>query len=108
MSKLKLLSLLTEDIVEQYWGLAWEPYMSDKEKEFAKELWKDKPWPKSVSQINVDSKYLEEPSSRRGSKFNEHRGYKDGVAVIHKGIDSEGRIIPGELTDMYLSDDFNL
>ena len=88
MSKLKLLSLLTEDIVEQYWGLAWEPYMSDKEKEFAKELWKDKPWPKSVSQINVDSKYLEEPSSKRGSEFNEVRGYrKDGTTKLHKGID---------------------
>jgi len=28
--------------------------------------------------------------------------------VVHKGIDSEGRIIPGELTDMHISDVFNL
>ena len=37
-----------------------------------------------------------------------HPHEKHEPKVIHKGIDSEGRIIPGELTDMYLSDDFNL
>jgi len=28
--------------------------------------------------------------------------------VVHKGIDENGKIIPGELTDMYISDVFNL
>ena len=28
--------------------------------------------------------------------------------VVHKGIDKNGKIIPGELTDMYISDVFNL
>ena len=28
--------------------------------------------------------------------------------VVHKGIDKHGKIIPGELTDMYISDVFNL
>ena len=28
--------------------------------------------------------------------------------VVHKGIDKDGKIIPGELTDMYISDVFNL
>lgn len=28
--------------------------------------------------------------------------------VVHKGVDENGKIIPGELTDMYISDIFNL
>jgi acetolactate synthase-1/2/3 large subunit len=28
--------------------------------------------------------------------------------VVHKGIDSNGKIIPGDLTDMHISDVFNL
>jgi len=28
--------------------------------------------------------------------------------VVHKGVDENGKIIPGELTDMYISDVFNL
>jgi acetolactate synthase-1/2/3 large subunit len=37
-----------------------------------------------------------------------HPSEKHEPKVIHKGIDSEGRIIPGELTDSYVSDNFNL
>jgi acetolactate synthase-1/2/3 large subunit len=37
-----------------------------------------------------------------------HPFEKHEPKVVHKGIDSEGRIIPGELTDMFISDVFNL
>jgi acetolactate synthase-1/2/3 large subunit len=37
-----------------------------------------------------------------------HPYEKHEPKVVHKGIDSEGRIIPGELTDMFISDVFNL
>ncbi len=37
-----------------------------------------------------------------------HPYEKHEPKVVHKGIDSEGRIIPGELTDMFISDIFNL
>ncbi len=37
-----------------------------------------------------------------------HPYEKHEPKVVHKGVDSEGRIIPGELTDMFISDVFNL
>ena len=37
-----------------------------------------------------------------------HPYEKHEPKVIHKGIDSEGKIIPGDLTDMFISDVFNL
>jgi acetolactate synthase-1/2/3 large subunit len=37
-----------------------------------------------------------------------HPYEKHEPKVVHKGIDSDGRIIPGELTDMFISDIFNL
>lgn len=37
-----------------------------------------------------------------------HPYEKHEPKVVHKGIDSEGRIIPGELTDMFISDTFNI
>lgn len=37
-----------------------------------------------------------------------HPYEKHEPKVVHKGIDSEGRIIPGDLTDMFISDVFNL
>jgi hypothetical protein len=37
-----------------------------------------------------------------------HPHEKHEPKVVHKGIDSDGKIIPGELTDMYISDNFNL
>jgi acetolactate synthase-1/2/3 large subunit len=37
-----------------------------------------------------------------------HPYEKHEPKVVHKGIDSEGRIIPGELTDMFISDVFTL
>jgi len=37
-----------------------------------------------------------------------HPYEKHEPKVVHKGIDSEGKIIPGELTDMFISDVFNL
>lgn len=88
MSKLKLLSLLKEDIVEQYWGLAWQPYMSDNEKKFSEELFAKKEWPKNYQKIDINSKYLKDPSSYRNSPFDQVRGYhKDGSPRLHKGID---------------------
>lgn len=37
-----------------------------------------------------------------------HPYEKHEPKVVHKGIDSNGKIIPGELTDMFISDVFNL
>jgi acetolactate synthase-1/2/3 large subunit len=37
-----------------------------------------------------------------------HPREKHEPKVTHKGIDSEGRIIPGELTDSYVSNNFDL
>jgi acetolactate synthase-1/2/3 large subunit len=37
-----------------------------------------------------------------------HPHEKHEPKATHKGIDSEGRIVPGELTDSYVSDNFNL
>jgi acetolactate synthase-1/2/3 large subunit len=37
-----------------------------------------------------------------------HPYEKHEPKVVHKGVDSEGKIIPGELTDMFISDVFNL
>jgi acetolactate synthase-1/2/3 large subunit len=37
-----------------------------------------------------------------------HPFEKHEPKVVHKGIDSEGKIIPGDLTDMFISDVFNL
>lgn len=37
-----------------------------------------------------------------------HPYEKHEPKVVHRGVDSEGKIIPGELTDMFISDVFNL
>jgi acetolactate synthase-1/2/3 large subunit len=64
-----------------------------------------------ISNNNEYDNKLKEVFNTKGPVICElmtHPHEKHEPKVIHKGIDSEGRIIPGELTDMYLSDDFNL
>jgi acetolactate synthase-1/2/3 large subunit len=64
--------------------------------------------------INSNSEYddrLDQVFKTKGPIICElmtHPREKHEPKVTHKGIDSEGRIIPGELTDSYVSDDFNL
>jgi acetolactate synthase-1/2/3 large subunit len=68
------------------------------------------PYVKVTKNKDYDKK-LPEVFSTKGPVICElftHPHEKHEPKVVHKGIDSEGRIIPGELTDMFISDVFNL
>lgn len=65
----------------------------------------------AITKNSEYDKKLAEVMSMRGPVVCElftHPHEKHEPKVVHKGIDSEGRIIPGELTDMFISDVFNL
>lgn len=65
----------------------------------------------SISSNNEYDQVLPEVFNTKGPIVCELFTYpyeKHEPKVIHKGIDSNGKIIPGELTDMFISDVFNL
>jgi acetolactate synthase-1/2/3 large subunit len=64
-----------------------------------------------ISHNNEYDKILPEVFNINGPAICELFTYpyeKHEPKIIHKGIDSNGKIIPGELTDMFISDTFNL
>jgi murein DD-endopeptidase MepM/ murein hydrolase activator NlpD len=107
---LRLLKILTEEVSEQYWGLAWQDYLTDKEEEMSAEIDRKKiersTSSDEITNIDANNSFLIKPSSKRGSPFNQQRGVrKDGSIIYHKGIDytvSVGTNIvlikPGEVT----------
>ena len=68
------------------------------------------PFVRITSNDQYDEK-LKEVFSIKGPVICElmtHPYEKHEPKVVHKGIDSDGKIIPGELTDMHISDNFNI
>lgn len=89
---LRLLKILTEEVSEQYWGLAWQDYLTDKEEEMSAEIDRKKiervTPANEVINIDANNSFLVKPSSKRGSPFNQQRGVRrDGTIIYHKGID---------------------
>lgn len=84
---IKLLKILNEEVSEQYWGLAWQHTLSDKSKKVAQDVDSKKITYSALNNIDVNSEFLISPDIKRGSPFNQLRGYRNGKPVYHKGID---------------------
>jgi len=85
---IKLLNILKKEVSEQYWGLAWKDTLSDESKKRSEEVDAKKITKNTLDNVNIDSTFLIEPSTKRNSPFNQVRGTNsNGTPKLHKGID---------------------